>query len=71
MYQKKAKTRICSRERVILNPKVEKKTTGNPKAKKKKAVQPQELAKQLIIMIGDRGTGVGSRMRGHLKYGGS
>ncbi|KAI8357298.1 hypothetical protein BD560DRAFT_406464, partial [Blakeslea trispora] len=53
--------RLCSREREFTNPKPKKKDV------KKKGKEIQR--KNLLMMIGDRGFGIGSRIRGHLRYG--
>ncbi|KAI8370843.1 hypothetical protein EDC96DRAFT_502539 [Choanephora cucurbitarum] len=66
MFMKKSKDRICARERLWLNPKVE--AIKDRKGKQKAGLRPPQ--KQLIIMIGDRGMGVGSRIKQHLRYGG-
>ena len=67
IFMKKSKDRICARERLWLNPKVE--AVKDRKGKKK--VEPQSSQKQLVMMIGDRGMGVGSRIKRHLRYGGT
>ena len=59
---KKAKERLCSRERKAMNPKA-----THDRKKKQKATNP----KHLVMMIGDRGFGVGSRIKKHLRYGGT
>ncbi|KAI8372496.1 hypothetical protein BD560DRAFT_423353 [Blakeslea trispora] len=64
---RKLKGRVCARKRVWLNPKV--KAVKDRKGKKK--VKPQSSQKQLVIMIGDRGMGVGSKIKRHLRYGGT
>ncbi|KAI8330282.1 hypothetical protein BD560DRAFT_416411 [Blakeslea trispora] len=61
-FTKKIKDRLCSREREFTNPKPKKKDV------KKKGKEIQR--KKLLMMIGDRGFGIGSRIRGHLRYGG-
>ncbi|KAI8341001.1 hypothetical protein EDC96DRAFT_611146 [Choanephora cucurbitarum] len=66
MFMKKSKDRICARERLWLNLRVE--AIKDRKGKQKAGLRlPQ---KQLIMVIGDRGMGVGSRIKQHLRYGG-
>ncbi|KAI8380130.1 hypothetical protein BD560DRAFT_459265 [Blakeslea trispora] len=59
------KDRMCARERLCLNPKVE--AVKDRKGKKK--VGPKLSQKQLVMMIGDRYMGAGSRIKRHLRYG--
>ncbi|KAI8352166.1 hypothetical protein EDC96DRAFT_577465 [Choanephora cucurbitarum] len=66
MFMKKSKDRIFARERLWLNPKVE--AIKDRKGKQKAGHRPPQ--KQLIMMIGDRGMDVGSRIKQHLRYGG-
>ena len=40
----------------------------DPKGKKK---QSEQVSKRLIMRTGDKGKGVGSRTKGHLRYGGN
>ncbi|KAI8380053.1 hypothetical protein BD560DRAFT_444750 [Blakeslea trispora] len=61
-FTKKTRDRLCSRERKFANPKSKKKDA------KKKGKETQR--KNLLMMIGDRGFGIGSRIKQHLRYGG-
>ncbi|KAI8372191.1 hypothetical protein BD560DRAFT_446568 [Blakeslea trispora] len=61
-FTKKIRDRLCSREREFANPKLKKKDV------KKKGKETQR--KNLLMMIGDHGFGIGSRVKRHLRYGG-
>ncbi|KAI8387286.1 hypothetical protein BD560DRAFT_468669 [Blakeslea trispora] len=65
IFMKKSKDRVCARKRLWLNPKVE--AIKDRKGKQKAGLRPPQ--KQLVMMIGDRSFGVGSRIKRHLRYG--